>query len=291
MSLIGGLIAGGVALGGSLIASRRSKKNVQQQGAFAKQEAEAERKSALDMWNRQTSYNAPEQQMARLQAAGLNPNLAYGSGNVAGLSADTPEHYKRASTPDYGEQFSGIGQAMQQAPNILSQYQDFRYKAAQTRISNTEADFRHMLLSQRSQKLTSDIDLSSMRGKEIKERLPYVQELAKYSSESQKANIDRIREQTRGLELQNDLDDLLKPYGLTTRDNALLRQIVRVMSKENPNISAVDVAMLLPMLLPGIGTGAATLRGMRTARHLGKAGKVVARSRKGVSRINYRPRF
>lgn len=37
----------------------------------------------LDFWNMQNSYNSPEQQMQRLNAAGLNPNLVYGTGAVA----------------------------------------------------------------------------------------------------------------------------------------------------------------------------------------------------------------
>lgn len=32
----------------------------------------------LELWNLANKYNSPEQQMARYQAAGLNPNLAYG---------------------------------------------------------------------------------------------------------------------------------------------------------------------------------------------------------------------
>lgn len=33
---------------------------------------------ATDMWNKQNEYNTPEANMKRLEAAGLNPNLAYG---------------------------------------------------------------------------------------------------------------------------------------------------------------------------------------------------------------------
>lgn len=47
---------------------------------------------ALENWNRQNAYNSPEAQMARLQEAGLNPNLVYGNGTVANSSSapDTP---------------------------------------------------------------------------------------------------------------------------------------------------------------------------------------------------------
>ena len=36
-------------------------------------------------------YNSPEQQIKRLQAAGLNPNLVYGSGASAGVAGNTRE--------------------------------------------------------------------------------------------------------------------------------------------------------------------------------------------------------
>lgn len=42
------------------------------------------------MWNKSNLYNSPVQQMQRLTDAGLNKNLIYGTGNVAGLSSSTP---------------------------------------------------------------------------------------------------------------------------------------------------------------------------------------------------------
>lgn len=41
---------------------------------------------SMDAWNKQNEYNKPINQMARLKEAGLNPNLAYGSGNVGGIT-------------------------------------------------------------------------------------------------------------------------------------------------------------------------------------------------------------
>ena len=38
----------------------------------------------LEMWQRMNEYNAPSAQMSRLQEAGLNPNLVYGTGTVTG---------------------------------------------------------------------------------------------------------------------------------------------------------------------------------------------------------------
>jgi len=43
------------------------------------------------MWKMQNEYNAPKQQMQRLQEAGLNPNLMYGKGTV-GNSQTLPQY-------------------------------------------------------------------------------------------------------------------------------------------------------------------------------------------------------
>lgn len=37
---------------------------------------------AVENWSRENTYNTPQAQMQRLKAAGLNPNLVYGSGSV-----------------------------------------------------------------------------------------------------------------------------------------------------------------------------------------------------------------
>ena len=48
---------------------------------------------SVDMWRMQNAYNSPSQQMERLRAAGLNPNLVYGSGSVVGNNAGSPPSY------------------------------------------------------------------------------------------------------------------------------------------------------------------------------------------------------
>lgn len=54
---------------------------------WAKQDASTQWNRDLAMWNMTNAYNSPAEQMARLKAAGLNPNLVYGSGNVTGNTA------------------------------------------------------------------------------------------------------------------------------------------------------------------------------------------------------------
>lgn len=41
-------------------------------------------------WSLANDYNSPVSQMERLKVAGLNPNLVYGSGSVAGNTTSSP---------------------------------------------------------------------------------------------------------------------------------------------------------------------------------------------------------
>lgn len=61
----------------------------------------------LDMWNRNNAYNDPSAQMSRLHAAGLNPNLVYGSG-AAGNASSMPDSVKPIPQNSY-QQFGSLG--------------------------------------------------------------------------------------------------------------------------------------------------------------------------------------
>lgn len=67
------IVPGLLGAGQSLLESQLSKRATQQSHLAAEQ---AEDRA----WDRQTNYNHPSQQMARLREAGLNPNLVYGQG-------------------------------------------------------------------------------------------------------------------------------------------------------------------------------------------------------------------
>ena len=152
-------------------------------------------------------------------------------------------------------------------------------KDTQIKIAQKENAYREALLSGRAALLEEQGELTRQRAKETALRAPYAGELAKYTLEAKEAQIEKIRQDTKALELENDLNEMLKPYGLTSRDSALVRQIVRVMSDDNPNISALDVMLLLPSLLPGLGA-------------LGNVFKMFRKTPgKGLARKPIRPEF
>lgn len=69
----------------------------------AQREQDSANRAALTSWTMANDYNHPVAQMERLKAAGLNPNLVYGSGSVTGNTATTPHLVgsKEKSTLDY----------------------------------------------------------------------------------------------------------------------------------------------------------------------------------------------
>lgn len=86
-----------------------------------------QRRDALSDWNMQNAYNAPDAQMARLGAAGLNPHLIYGKGAgdmTSGLVRSSDAKAWNPKAPDYGAVVSGAG-------NALMQYMDTRVKEGQ----------------------------------------------------------------------------------------------------------------------------------------------------------------
>lgn len=134
----GGAIAAGAtpiaALVGSFLGYRSARKNTERSIAANRELAEYQYQRDLEMWNRQNEYNNPANQMARLKAAGLNPNMVYGSGNAAGnVSSQLPKY--NAPEVDY----RGIPPVLD-IPQALSFYQDMRLRQAQTDNVQAQTD-------------------------------------------------------------------------------------------------------------------------------------------------------
>ena len=84
--------------------------------------AREQRQWDLDMWNKQNEYNNPKNQMLRLSAAGLNPNLVYGSGSVSGnVTGSSP----KASVARVENVMSGF-RPMDYAMSTIGAYQSLK---------------------------------------------------------------------------------------------------------------------------------------------------------------------
>lgn len=144
MGLLGTIIGGVAGLGQSLIDARTQKRNVDMTIEANKNLAQYQYSKDLEMWNRANEYNSPSAQMARYTAAGLNPNLIYGSGTAsAGNTATSLPKYQAPTVKyDYKPEVN--------LPMMLSMFQDFNIKQAQTdnlreqnRIIRSNADMKY----------------------------------------------------------------------------------------------------------------------------------------------------
>lgn len=113
-------------------------------------EAEKNRRFQNDMWEKSNAYNSPEQQMARLKEAGLNPNMMYGDSSQ--MAAATPMSGATASAGSAAS-VSGIEGLFNSAQieNMRSQSAVMQEEARGKKIEN---DWKDELMLGQSQVLT-----------------------------------------------------------------------------------------------------------------------------------------
>lgn len=208
------------------------------------------RQHDVDMWNRQNIYNAPINQMQRLEDAGLNPNLMYSQGNTG--QASPP---KEAPRPEYRSPLSGLSETMP----VLSQFYDLKLKDAQISVQEQQAraleqDTINKSIAEALSRLGLDREqhrsqfYSSLAESEVRSKLGEAQfQYSRGISENERARIlqatrqdliDRAGYITRDVkqralrgELELDLAKELRPYGFTSSDPAWQRKLLPVIER------------------------------------------------------------
>lgn len=145
MSILGGIVAGVGSLFGGLGSSAMNNKAVQDtnktnmeiakyQAQWQQQENEKAYQRSLNMWNLQNEYNSPTQQMARIRAAGLNPNLVYGNGITGNSAGSAPQYEPAKFNAPTMQAYRGWNLGISDA---ISQF--LAYRAAKAQVDNMEA--------------------------------------------------------------------------------------------------------------------------------------------------------
>lgn len=145
MSIVGGIISGVGSLLGGLGSSAMNNKAVRDtnkanmeiakyQAQWQQQENEKAYQRSLNMWNLQNEYNSPTQQMARIRAAGLNPNLVYGNGVTGNSSGSTPQYEPAKFNAPTMQAYRGWNLGISDA---ISQF--LAYRTAKAQVDNMEA--------------------------------------------------------------------------------------------------------------------------------------------------------
>lgn len=145
MSIVGGIISGIGSLLGGIGSSAMNNKAVKDtnkanmeiakyQAQWQQQENEKAYQRSLNMWNLQNEYNSPTQQMARIRAAGLNPNLVYGNGVAGNSSGSAPQYEPAKFNAPTMQAYRGWNLGISDA---ISQF--LAYRTAKAQVDNMEA--------------------------------------------------------------------------------------------------------------------------------------------------------
>lgn len=211
---LGAIISGGAALGGATVSGvasgKMNRKSIkynkwalQEQQKFQSQQAQLGRDWSeemmskanqwnLDQWNRETEYNLPENQKARLLAAGINPYLAMQGASSVGQAASSPSSASAPSPaspsgvsapslnlqrPDFGTGFAQLSSAVnsyfenKQKSTVTEGYgldnalkAEYGDRAAQLSLGKTEAEIDNIRAS--TAKSYADSALVNLQAKE-----------------------------------------------------------------------------------------------------------------------------
>lgn len=145
MSIVGGIISGVGSLLGGIGSSAMNNKAVKDtnkanmeiakyQAQWQQQENEKAYQRSLNMWNLQNEYNSPTQQMARIRAAGLNPNLVYGNGVAGNSSGSAPQYEPAKFNAPTMQAYRGWNLGISDA---ISQF--LAYRTVKAQVDNMEA--------------------------------------------------------------------------------------------------------------------------------------------------------
>lgn len=129
---------------------------------------------SVEMWNMQNAYNSPSAQMERLQEAGLNPNLAYGSlgdANATNAPQASPVQVPSLSDAAYNnpyDSFTAGAASLAQASQVMSTQ---ALQEAQTKKLNYESVAQAIINSQLPSQLKAQLNVMLGQYEKDKETL------------------------------------------------------------------------------------------------------------------------
>lgn len=205
--LIGDIVSTGANLIGSFVNAHTQNRNIDKAIAAQKEENERAYQRNIEQWNRENAYNSPSEVIKRLQAAGLNPNLAYGTPNVSAPSPSAPV----SDMSSIANKRSPVGAALEESVNA-------RYMNAL--ISNMNADTKDKEASAQKTGAESEYQLTYNK---------YAEQIITGSISEQKSRIELNASQT-------DLNDMRSHESYANISN-----ILATTNKIKTEIDALEV--------------------------------------------------
>ncbi len=146
----------------------------------------------IAFWNMQNEYNHPSAQKARLEEAGLNPNLIYGTSPTSAVGNTGPIAPSKAASQNYDNPLIG-----------MQLFADVKQKEAQTdnlHTQNTVLQNEALLKAMQTANLTEQTAKNKVEAE-------VARELKQTSVDFQKENLRKLELQTIGQELDNTFKD------------------------------------------------------------------------------------
>jgi len=166
----------------------------------------------LEMWNKANAYNSPEAQMERIEKAGLNKNMIYGTGSVTGNTSGTLPKYTQPQqtvpkglTQQIGETVPGMVNTFQDMAMKQVQMDNVKAQTQRTENENSNSDLQRALLLAKADQMGVSTKLLEQKYGYNAELNPFTLDLAKTQAEARK---EGFRQQ--GIKFKEWLED--KPF-------------------------------------------------------------------------------
>lgn len=187
-------IGAGIAAAGSVLANALSNVGKKKRQKYAW-------KKSVKAWKAQNAYNHPVQQMARLQEAGLNPNLIYGTSpsSAVGSASGAPE--MKPVDFDVSNVFSDI-----------TKFADLRLRNAQADNTENAIEVQNAEVALKGAQTANEVQ---------KGRTSKVQ--ADIAEETKNMSIDAVRENLRNIQVRNDIADIEKEVKGRSKEDQILK--------------------------------------------------------------------
>jgi hypothetical protein len=201
-------------------------------------------------------YNSPAEQMKRLRAAGLNPNLVYGTGAATSSVAPVRGADKKLprndapqvdmNSPILNANQVGLVEAQTDnvkatteatKMNILNAAADLKLKGTQGERSQFDLDQAKRLADLTIEKYAADLGQTKANTKYTLDSNERAAAMQGYNIKESVQKVLNLRNQNMGQDLENQLKQLdinLKKVGIQPGDPAYMRILQQVLSGEVP---------------------------------------------------------
>lgn len=208
-------------------------------------------------WKKQAYYNSPAEQMKRLKLAGLNPNLVYGSGQVANTQSSPHETAK----PDLSDTGSKGLQAYVQASQLEMQkdINALQQLLLQEQINDKKSiiEFRDSI---QTDKGLMDIELSKTSLEEKKKLLAYIDSDKQLDQMGKAVNIEHLIQQIDAfpVRLQNEIFESrarVSNLNMNTSKQKIEKEMLELAKKLRENNVEVSDHLLIRLFAGAIKGG------------------------------------